>query len=57
MFYLTETNIEEAAGAHKLPYAEAISKLAGGELDATFITSAAGGPLLTGIDPAQAEAR
>jgi TRAP transporter TAXI family solute receptor len=50
MLYLNATNIEKSDEMLKLPYAESLEKVAAGEIDAAFITTAPGMPLLKDFD-------
>ncbi len=50
MAYINNVNIQkETKGISKLPYEEAIKKVQSGEVDAMFITTSPGMPLLKGI--------
>ena len=49
MAKLTSTNVDTAADVHKLAYKEALAKVAAGELDAMFVTTTPGMPLLAGV--------
>ncbi len=55
MFYINKVNIEEDDKVAKLPYDEMMTKLIAGELDAIFVTSAPGMPLLKDIEPKAAK--
>lgn len=50
MFYINKVNIDEDANIQKLPYEEMVNRLIAGELDAIFVTSAPGMPLLKDVD-------
>jgi TRAP transporter TAXI family solute receptor len=54
MFHMNEVNIEKADHIFKLEYEEALEKLMSGELDALFVTTAPGMPVIAELGAAAA---